>query len=97
MVMHKVTLLRAENIKLQAANVKQKQKRKGRSKHVSKKVSLTITEGQEQLHAQETPISAPVQPRVQAPACAPKGRLLSCYKCYRFDHIASVCTAPQAS
>lgn len=97
LAIHEAALLRAENAKLQAANAKQKQKRKGRSKYISKKVSLTIAEGQEQLRARETPVLAPVQPHVQAPARVPAERLPSCYKCYGFDHVASVCPAPQAS
>ena len=95
--MHKAILLSEENAKLRAANNKQKAKKQGRSKYVSKKKVLTIAQGQEMLRTPEIPVAAPVQPRAQPAVRVNPGRLLSCWKCYGFDYIASACPVTQAS
>ena len=78
MAMHEAVLLAEENSKLRAANQKQKAKKQGRSKHVSKKKVLTITQGQEILRPPETPVVVAEQPRVQPAARANSGRLPMC-------------------
>ena len=94
MAMHEVVLLGEENSKLRAANQKQKAKKQGRSKHVSKKKVLTIAQGQEILRPPETPVVVPEQPRVQPAARVNSGRLPMCWKCNAFDHVASACPRP---
>ncbi len=91
LAMHKVTLLTDENAKLQAAKAKQKEKRKGRSKYISRGGTLTIAQGQERLREPEVQVNTPVQVSMQQPASMNRGRLPSCYICYAYDHVASEC------